>query len=204
LVGGIDWGEGNDGSEKSPSGKIRNASYTVFTVGYYEHPKKFKIVYIKKYTGKEIDPDHVVRDIYSTCMRLDVRLVGADWGHGWGVNNDLIRKIGPKRLVQFQHIGKMKHKMKWDPIGYRYQLMRNLCMSELFHDLKNGFVAFPKWLQMEPYAKDILSIYTEYSEYMREIRYDHRPSDPDDFFHSLLYCKMAADIYHGHSRRHTG
>ena len=63
LIGGIDWGEGMDGSEKSPSGKRRNASYTVLSLGYYENPKQFKYVGLKKYTGKEVDPDYIVNDI---------------------------------------------------------------------------------------------------------------------------------------------
>jgi len=203
LVGGVDWGEGNDGSEKSPSGKLRHASYTVFTVGYYETYKKFKVVLVKRYMGKEIDPDYVVADICRLVMSLGIKVVGADWGHGWGVNNTLIRKLGVNKVMVYQYLPKLKERIKWDKIGIRWQLQRNLVMSELFYDIKSGYVAFPRWEQFEPYAKDILAIYSEYSDYMREIRYDHKTSDPDDFFHSLLLCKQTADIYLNKSRRYT-
>jgi intein/homing endonuclease len=203
LTAGVDWGEGNDGSEKSPSGKIRNASYTVVTVGAYVTQKHWRMLYAKKYEGREVDPDFVVRDITRICQLLGVKLIGADWGHGWGVNNVLMRTFGPNRVAQFQYMPKLKQRMKWEPIGYRYQLQRNFILSELFFDIKHGLVQFPKWKDFEPFAKDILAIYAEYVEYRREIKYDHRPSEPDDFFHSLNYAKLMSDIMTGKSRRYT-
>ena len=203
LTAGIDWGEGNDGAEKSPSGKVRYASYTVLTIGYYETYKNFKVVLIKKYTGKEIDPDFVVKDICRIIISLGVKMVGADWGHGWGVNNTLIRKLGHNKVMVYQYLGNLKERIKWDKIGVRWQLQRNLVMSELFYDMKAGLVTFPRWEEFEPYAKDILAIYSEYSDYARHIRYDHRTSDPDDFFHSLLLSKQTADIYLNKSRRYS-
>jgi hypothetical protein len=203
LTAGVDWGEGNDGSEKSPSGKIRNASYTVLTVGAYVDQKHWRVLGAKKYQGKDVDPDYVVKDIARICGTLGTRLVGVDWGHGWGVNNHLVRLLGANKVVQFQYLPKLKQRMKWDPLGFRYHLQRNFMMSELFFDMKHGFIQFPRWTQIEPYAKDILAIYAEYVEFRREIKYDHRPTDPDDFFHSLHYAKLASDIYTGKSRRYT-
>lgn len=203
LTAGVDWGEGNDGSERSPSGKIRNASYTVLTIGTYLNQKQWAVKLVKKYTGRETDPEHVVADITRICQTLGVTLCGVDWGHGWGVNNVLVRKLGANRVVQFQYLPKLKERMKWDAVGYRYHLQRNFMMSEFFFDMQHGHVRFPRWKQIEPYAKDVLAIYSEYVEFRREIRYDHRPSDPDDFFHSMHYAKLSADIHFGKSRRYT-
>lgn len=203
LVAGVDWGEGNDGAERSPTGKIRNASYTVLTIGTYINQRQWAVKLMKKYTGREIDPDHVVSDIARICGTLGVQVVGVDWGHGWGVNNTLVRKLGPERVMQFQYLPKLKQRMKWDPLGFRFHLQRNFMMSEFFYDMKHGHVVFPRWAQIEPYAKDILAIFAEYVEYRREIKYDHRPSDPDDSFHSMHYAKLAADIHLGKSRRYT-
>ena len=203
LVGGIDWGEGMDGSEKGPTGKLRNASYTVLSIGYYENYKVFKYILLKKYMGKETDPEYIVGDVCRIVAALGVKVLGVDWGHGWGPNNSLIRRLGFKRVMQFQYVPRLKARLKWDPQGMRYHIHRNLIMSEHFFDMKNGFVSFPRWKQMEPYAKDILAIYTEYNEYLREMRYDHRPSDPDDAFHSTLLCKTAADLFLGKNRSHT-
>lgn len=194
LVGGVDWGEGNDGSELSPTGRKRNASYSVFSVGYYVDQRVFKYVYIKKFTGKETDPEFVVKEVVRISNLLKIRLVGVDWGHGWGVNNQLVRLLGADRVVQFQYLPKQKERMKWDPIGFKYQLLRNLIISEYFYSLKHQEVQFPKWSQFEEFSKDILAVYTEYTEYTREMKYDHRQSDPDDFLHSAIYCRMAADI----------
>lgn len=203
LYGGIDWGEGLDGSEKSPTGKTRNASYTVLTIGAYVNSSVFRPLLIKRYEGKEVDPDYVTKDITRIVRALGVQLTGADHGHGWGVNNTLIRYLGPSRLVMMQHLAKLKQKLKYDPIGQKYMLQRNFVMSEIFFDIKNGFIEFPKWSQFERFGKDILAIFAEYCDYRREIKYDHKASDPDDFFHSLLFCKLAADIHLGKSRRYT-
>lgn len=203
LTGGVDWGEGNDGAEKSPSGKVRNASYTVHTIGGYVNQKKWKVLYIRKYEGRDIDPDFVVRDIARVTNLLGVKVTGVDWGHGWGVNNVLVRMLGVSRVAQFQYLPKLKQRLKWDPLGQRFHLQRNFMLSELFFDIKHGLVEFPRWKDFEYFARDILGIYTEYLEYRREVKYDHRPSDPDDFFHSLHYAKLMSDIYAGKSRRYT-
>jgi len=197
LVAGVDWGEGNDGSDRYPSGKVRNASYTVLTVGAYITPAVFRIFFMKKYIGRETDPDYVERDIARICGILNVQLCGVDWGHGWGANNQLVRIMGAQRVVQFQYLPKLKEKMKWDQVGFRFHLHRNLMISEFFYALKNGQIRFPCWKEFEPFAKDFLAIYTEYVEFQRMIKYDHRPSDPDDSFHSAHYCYLAAGIYFG-------
>lgn len=203
LTGGIDWGEGLDGSEKLPSGKVRSASYSVFTIGYYHTPSQYKVLAIKKFTGKETDPDYVVATCAQIVKTLGIQLVGVDWGHGWMANNTLVRLLGPKHVVQFQYLPKLKQKMKWDPIGFRYHLQRNFLMSEFFYDLKKGHVCFPRWSYFQPFAKDYLAIYAEYNEFRREIRYDHRPSEPDDCYHSALYAKLTCDIMTGRTRRYT-
>jgi hypothetical protein len=203
LTAGVDWGEGNDGSEKGPGGKIRNASYTVLTIGAFVNQKQWKLMFAKKYEGREVEPEYVVKDIAKICAALNVQLVGVDWGHGWGVNNHLQRLLGPNRVVQFQYLPKLKQKMKWDPIGFRYHLQRNFMMSEFFFDIKHRFMIFPRWKDFEPFAKDFLAIYQEYVEYRREIKYDHRASDPDDSFHSTHYARLASDIMLGKNRKYT-
>jgi hypothetical protein len=196
LFAGVDWGEGNDGTGKDVMGKIRTASYTILTIGG-QVGNHFKVIYIKKYKGKEIDPEYIVQDIVKTCKAFGVRMIGVDWGHGWGVNNRLFRMYGPDRCVQFMYVDSQKEVRKWDPVGYKFQLMRNHVMSEIFFKFKEQEFIFPPFEEWEEFAKDILNISVEYVEYQRKLRYIHRPSDPDDFFHSLLYCKQVSDIYYG-------
>lgn len=196
LFAGIDWGEGNDGTGKDVMGKIRNASYTVLTIGGFQ-AEKFKVFYIKKYKGKEIDPDYIVKDVVKICTALGVKMIGSDWGHGWGVNNQLFRLYNPQRCVQFMYVDNQKEVRKWDPIGYKMQLMRNHAMSEIFIRFKEHNFIFPSITYWEEFAKDIFAISVEYREYERRLKYIHRPSDPDDFFHSLTYCLEAAKIFYG-------
>lgn len=201
LTAGVDWGEGNDGSEKSPNGKIRNASYTVLTVGYYTNQRIFRVLFAKRYTGAQVDPDYCVKDIARICRAWGVKLCAVDWGHGWGVNNHLVRLLGAQTVVQIQYLPKQKERLKWDPIGFKYQVQRNLYISELFLAIKSKYIEFSSWEEIRPFAKDILSVFVEYVEYQRQMKYDHRASDPDDALHSLLYCRLASDIYLGKRTR---
>lgn len=197
LFAGVDWGEGNDGTGTDIMGKIKTASYTVLTIGGYVGEKKFRVVFMKRYMGKEVDPDFVVADIIKICKALGVKMIGTDWGHGWGVNNRLFRQYGPKRCAQFMYVDNQKEVRKWDPVGFKVQLMRNHVMSEVFYQFKEGKYLFPSLEKWEHFAKDMFNISVEYIEYNRRIRYVHRPSDPDDWFHSLLYSKQAAEMYYG-------
>lgn len=197
LFAGIDWGEGNDGTGTDVMGKLRTASYTVMTIGGFVGGGRFRVVYVKKYKGREVDPDFIIKDVINTCIALGVKSIGADWGHGWGVNNKLARSFGPQRFMQFMYVDNQKEVRKWDPIGYKFQLMRNHVMSEIFFAFKEGKFEFPPLEEWEVYAQDMLNISVEYIEYQRKLRYVHRPSDPDDWFHSLVYAKQAAEIYHG-------
>ena len=197
LIGGIDWGEGQDGSDKGLKGKFKTASYTVFTVGAYSAYDKFKVHFMKRFTGKEIDPEYIVNYVAAVFQRLGMKMIGVDWGFGWGVNNALFRKIGPKNCVQFMYVDRQKQTRKWDHIGYKYQMMRNHVISEVFYGLKKQDFVFPRYEEWESFAKDFLNVGVEYSEYQRKMMYVHRSSEPDDALHSLLYCREAAKVFHG-------
>jgi hypothetical protein len=203
LVAGIDWGEGNDGGDKGPTGKMRSASYTVLTIGAYVKGDLFKVFYQRKYTGKEVEPDFFMRDILSTVKALNVKLVGADYGHGFMMNNTLIRELGFTKVPLFQYVAKMKLVMQFNKEAKRYMLQRNFMMSEVFFDIKNGYIEFPRWADEEPYAQDFLAIHAEYSEYTRETKFDHKIANADDAFHSLLICWLTGRIFTGKSRKYT-
>ena len=197
LFAGIDWGEGNDGSDKNMKGKLKNASYTVLTIGGFDTDSKFKVVFMKRFTGKETDPEYIVSYVVRVCNILGVKMIGTDWGFGWGANNSLFRQYGPNRCSQFMYLDKQKMVRKWDPIGYKFQLLRNHVISEVFHGLKTQQYRFPPLNEWETFAKDLLHVGIEYSEYQRKIQFVHKISEPDDSLHSILYCKEIAKIYHG-------
>ena len=73
-------------------------------------------------------------------------------------------------------------------------------MQDVFTLIKkgpvSGGIAFPSWDEMEPYANDILSIYSEYSERRRELVFDHPRNVPDDFLHTIVYAFLVSQFDH--------
>ena len=196
IFAGIDWGEGTDGTERGVKGKIKNASYTILTLGTYIDPNHFHIFYFRRFTGKEALPGHCLNEIISTLRAFNVKVVGVDWGHGWGVNERIEETLGPRRVIKFQHVGGQRDRMKYDDIGHKYQLARNEVMTEFFLNLKDAKIVFPPWEQVKDFLCDYEHIFAEYNEATRSMRYDHKASEPDDAFHSSLYCLEAANIYY--------
>jgi len=201
IFGGVDWGEGTDGSERAAGGKLKSASYTVLTLGTYLTPKHFHIFYYRKFEGEDAAPENCVTEIIRTLQEFRVMCCGVDWGHGWGVNDRIAKGLGLNRVVKFQHIGNQKERKKFDPIGMKYQLSRNEVMSDFFEDVKNQQIIWPEWESVKDYLVDFEHIYSEYNEFKRTIRYDHKVSEPDDCCHSSIYCKEVADNYYGKRRR---
>lgn len=69
-------------------------------------------------------------------------------------------------------------------------------MSDMFKFLKNKQVILPKWEQIKSLCSDALNIFVDYNTKSGSVimRYDHIPGKPDDWFHSLIYCYLAAVI----------
>jgi intein/homing endonuclease len=193
---GVDWGEGSDGSEKNANGKFKNASYTILTIGTYLGTQFFPF-YIRKFEGAETNPTYVEQEIIKTVRAFNVIQTGVDWGHGWGMNERLENALGKQRVIKFLHTGNLKQRRKYEPVGNRYHLSRNMLISEIFELIKKKKILFPRWADFEVYAADLMNVYTEYNEYSRTMKFDHRADQPDDFLHSLIYCHEAANIYYG-------
>ena len=66
-------------------------------------------------------------------------------------------------------------------------------MSDIFNAIRRKQLEFPRWEEFEnPYAEDMLNIYSEYNEAQKMIQYSHSIDKPDDTFHSILYCFLAS------------
>jgi hypothetical protein len=196
VFAGVDWGEGSDGSERGMKGRLKNASYTVLTIGAYIDPKHFYVMYMKRYTGEEAMPSNCVKDIIQTCNLFNVSCIGVDWGFGWGTNEQLEQAFGFRKVVKFQYVGMQKERKKFDPIGIKYQLGRTETMSDFFADLKRQLFVFPPWEIMQGFLQDIEHIHSEYG-HAGQLKYDHRPSEPDDAAHSIILCREAANNFYG-------
>jgi hypothetical protein len=72
-------------------------------------------------------------------------------------------------------------------------------MADVFNDFIKKKMEVFNWDQFrQPFGNHILNIYqdTRKSQQKETLYYDHRPDKPDDAFHSILFCKMAADIFY--------
>lgn len=181
IFAGIDWSGGEH-------------SYDVLSLGAYLDDK-FTIFYIYRFMGPEAEPTELMKTIIGLLQAWNVHSIGADYGGGYHANANLVKVFGAKRVWKFEH-STTKKKVSWSPEKGRFLLNRTECMTDLFNAIRhNNFVRFPKWQQFEdPYAKDMLNIFSEYSESFRAVKYDHAKTNPDDSFHSILYCSLASMI----------
>lgn len=177
MFAGIDWGGGNTG-------------FTVLTIGYFDNSyQKFRIVFAKRFIGREAEPDNVVPAIAKLLLLFNVRIVGADWGFGIGFNGPL-KKLLPREItyVTFRH-SIIKKFIAYDEVAETYVTNRTEVMTHLFNRIKSEKVSFYRWSDFEDIGKDYLNITSEFSEQLRQVRYIH--TQPDDSFHSAVYCYTA-------------
>lgn len=183
VFAGIDWGTGEN-------------SYTVMCLGYYEE-MKFRIFWVHRFTGEDVDPQVQGKKIVAICRAFNCDIIGSDYGGGFDRNNVLTREFGPARLQKFQYQGRVRKKVWRDDKLGRWLVHRAEVMSDIFAAIKRGAFEFPRWEEFrEPYAQDMLNIYSDYNETLRMIQYNHRPDRPDDTFHSIVYCFLASMIRH--------
>jgi hypothetical protein len=196
IFAGIDWGEGREEGERV-GGLKKYASWTVLTLGGYINEELFWPFMMKRYVGKEIDPELILPDVLHICGYWNVEVIGADWGHGWGMNSRLFKARGRDGVMQFAYSTSLGERKRWDPNAFKFIVNRNAVLSQLFQDIKANRFMFPEWEEFEPFAKDIMAEYVEYNERTRTMMYDHPLDQPDDALHSLAYCKLAADVSMG-------
>jgi intein/homing endonuclease len=185
IFAGIDHGGGTD------------SSYTVLSLGMYhpEAPTKFRIFWIHRFTGEDVDPEMQLPKLVKFLRAFNVRIIGSDWGGGQSTNSRLAREFGPTRLAKYQYQGRVRRKVAFHPGLQYYQVHRTEVMTDVFEAIKRGLFEFPNWDQFrDPFAEDFLNIFSEYNPTLRMIQYDHRPGRPDDSFHSILYCFLASMI----------
>jgi Phage terminase large subunit (GpA) len=183
VYAGIDWGTGE-------------GSYSVMSLGAYMHGF-FQIFYIHRFEGQEIEPPMQLGLIEQLIRYWDVKLVGCDYGGGFDRNDSLSRTFGRQRIVKYQY-SQPGQKVKWEEGLNRFLVHRTEVMSDIFNAIKRRDVLrFPRWEQFEdPFAKDMLSIFSEYNEVQRQVQYKHAPDATDDSFHSILLCFLASMIRH--------
>lgn len=181
VFAGLDWGTGEH-------------TYTLLTLGTYV-TNKFRIFYAHRFAGEETDPEVQNKKIIDMLRYFNVKVIGADYGGGHYPNDKLTRTFGHERVQKYQYVARSKKKVLWNPNYRRWMVNRTDAMSDIFNAIKRKQFEFPRWEEFkEPFAKDMLNIFSEYNETLRQIKYDHHPDKPDDTFHSVLYCFLASMV----------
>lgn len=196
IYAGLDWGYGD-----STQGRT---GYTVLSLGSYLGTQDFKIFYMRKFEGEESNPIRQLDIIGKILNEFKVIIVGADFGAGFVSNAQVAELIAHRGgvVVKFQYSSNPKLKMRYNPDSSNYVLHRSQIMGNMFNVLKTAkrkgkrAIHLPRWEFFErPFGIDILNIYSEYSETLRMIKYDHPLDRPDDSFHSILYCMLASTLH---------
>lgn len=179
---GIDWGTGEQ-------------TYTLVVVCSYLNGK-FQIVYCRRFEGAESEPLVQLEKVYELVKVWKPELIGCDYGGGFDRNDALIRKFGPTRVFKYQYSTISSGKVKWDAGLARFLLNRTEVMSDIFNAIKRKNVfGFPKWEDFDqPFAADMLNIFSEFSEERRMNEYKKSKGVADDTFHSLLLAFMVSTI----------
>jgi len=182
---GIDWGSAE-------------SSYTVVTLGGYLPfaPDRYTVFYWHRFEGVESEPRKQLEIIRKLVVDFNVQKIGADYGGGHWPNDELTRDFGADKVKKYQWVGNVKKKIKFEA---QMGVPRHLChrtevMSDIFNAIKRGNVFwFPRWEEFEdPFAADMLNIYSEYNDRLRMNIYKAAPSHPDDSFHSLAFGFLAS------------
>lgn len=182
---GLDWGTGE-------------LTYTVVTLGGYLPfaPDRYTVFYWHRFEGSESEPRKQLEIIRKLIVDFNVQRVGADYGGGHWPNDELTRDFGADKVKKYQWVGNVKKKIKFEA---QMGVPRHLChrteiMSDIFNAIKRGNVFwFPRWEEFEdPYAADLLNIYSEFNDRLRMNVYKAAPSHPDDSFHSLVFGFLAS------------
>ena len=176
-------------------GNTGENTYTVLSLGMY-FEGKFRIFYIHRFVGEDLDPDIQIEKIVEILSAFNVIKVGCDYGGGYIQNRRLVQRFGPHpggRVATYQYMARTKKKLEFDTKLGRFKVHRTEVMSDIFNAIKRQKFDFPRWEEFkEPHGTDMLNIFSEYNDTLRMVQYDSSMGKPDDSFHSVLYCFLAS------------
>ena len=182
ICAGVDWGI------------TAVNSFTVLIIVGLNKEQKWEVIYFHKFL--ETEPTYQIKTITYLLNAWSVSFAGCDFGVGHA-NNDFLRKrwCGDNilRVLEFNYV-KSKFLVAWNKRVSRFSLNRSLSLSNLFMEIKEGKVLFPKTEKIEMVFSDILAEYEEITEgpYGISKVFRHSPTRPDDFLHALNFAIMAS------------
>jgi hypothetical protein len=172
-------------------------SYTVLAFGAFTGDGKFRIFKIVKFVGEDANLARQPELIDKWVRQWRGEWVMSDWGFGASTNQSLITKHNWVRtedganplLLECQYVKSTKL-ATFHQQAFRYMIDRNFAIEQTVDAIKSGKLLFFRWDDMQNYVDDFTSMYVEYDQNYNRIKYDHVL--PDDAFHAVAYCYMAA------------
>lgn len=184
LYMGIDWTGGEDGPDKSA---------TVVTIGGYAGGR-FKVIYMKRYTGLEAEEDALIFDIMRLIELFGIAFVGCDYGGGHIFNKRLIDRYSLRRIYRYQYCGSKM--ITYDKELARFLVNRTEALMAVVTALRSGTVfSLPSWEDFKYMAPDFLNVFQE-QDARGNVTISKTPGTQDDALHSLTYCFLASMIEH--------
>ena len=188
IVAGIDWGVSN-----------LTSFTTVVIMGFRAVDGVPEIIYSHKYQESEImrQIDHMVEKF----NKYGVAFAAADVGVGNMNNQELKKKwkhINTDQVIGYNYVQAVYFNLKWDDKSEKYILNRTTSLNQLFFDMKQGKMLFPKEYAdttKNDVFNHVLSVYEELIDTPsgKKKRYRHSASKPDDFCHSLISLILPAE-----------
>jgi len=172
-------------------------SNTVISIVQLRGINEYRVVYMKKFLGKEADYGFIHDEVPRLMEKWNCVHLAADYGMGEGSNSEIRKRIGFQKVIAYQHVASQKEKMRWNAKMPAYTLNRNTVMTDIFIKIKSGHLKFPKWDDSQPFLQDILNIQCDYNEQIGRMKYVN--IGPDDFFHATLYAVIANELSYANS-----
>lgn len=171
------------------STKESGVSYTIIALWTLDGAR-LKCLYAKRFAGQRYeDPDKVLKEIVKIVGLTGCRLLGSDYGVGHKENRRLDNLIGEAKIAEFLYTGSSEQPL-YNQREKRYHVGRTQSLDQTFTKIKRLEFLFPYWDEIEPYAQDILNVYTEVDPNMKRVKYEHAGTGPDDFLHLMNYAQM--------------
>lgn len=154
-----------------------------------ERDGKMQVVYAKKFLGKEADYSFIHKEIPRLMKKWNCRVLAADYGMGEAPNSEFRDRLGPEKVLAFQHIHTQKDIFKYNGKMRAFTLNRNYVLTKFFEMVKKGHLRFPHWEDFGHMAQDVRNIVIEYDEKKNTQKFVN--IGPDDFVHASVYAIMA-------------
>lgn len=181
---GIDWGYGL-------------GSATVLVIGQYDprDARRFRYVFMKRYDRREADPKTCIPDILRWMTAFRVARCHADFGSGLGLNSQIEDARGDAFLSTNYWSSSINGKnIKYEQDLRRYVLNRSVHITRFFQAIKQRAIAVAfNWDDFKPFARDITNVFREERK-NGDPYYDHKPTEPDDAMHAMIYCWLIASF----------